>query len=264
MTQQAAGLKIEREGGVARLWLARPERRNALDEALIDALGAALRRLGEDEAVRVVVLGGRGKAFCAGADLEWMSRAAGYGREENIADAERFARLLATLDASPKPTIARLHGACYAGALGLAAACDIALATEDCRFCFSETRLGIVPAMISPYVLRAVGHRAGLRWMTTAEPFDAATALAIGLVSEVVPAAGIDARVAAIAAALEACGPRAVAETKRLLRDIGGRPIDAAVVRRTAECIADARASDEAKSRIGAVLAEAAARRSPS
>jgi methylglutaconyl-CoA hydratase len=263
MTQQAAGLEVEHEGGVARLWLARPERRNALDEALIEALGAALQRCGEDDAVRVVVLGGRGKAFCAGADLGMMTRASGYGREENIADAGRFAQLLATLDASPKPTIARLHGACYAGALGLAAACDIALATDDCRFCFSETRLGLVPAMISPYVLRVVGHRAALRWMTTAEPFDAAAALTMGLVCESVPAAELDGRIAVIAAALEACGPRAIAETKRLLRDIGGRPIDAAVVRRTAECIADARASDEAKARIGAALAGAARRGTP-
>jgi methylglutaconyl-CoA hydratase len=256
-----AGLELEREGGIARLWLARPERRNALDEALMDALTTALQQLAADDSVRVLVLGGRGKAFCAGADLDWMRRAATYDREQNIADAGRFARLLQALDSSPKPTIARVHGACFAGAIGLAAACDLAIAADDSRFCFTETKLGIVPAMISPYVLRAVGYRQAMRYMTTAEAFDAATALRIGLVHECVAPEGLDAAIAPLAAALEACGPRALAETKRLLRGIADRPIDEALIRRTGECIADARASDEARTRLGAVLAAAEARR---
>jgi methylglutaconyl-CoA hydratase len=256
-----AGLEVEREGGVARLWLARPERRNALDEALMEALTDALGRLATDDSVRLVVLGGRGKAFCAGADLGWMRRAAGYDRDQNIADAGRFARLLQALDASPKPTLARVHGACFAGAIGLVAACDLAVAADDSRFCFTETKLGIVPAMISPYVLRAAGYRQGLRYMTTAETFDAATALRIGLLHESVAPDRLDDTLTRLTDALEACGPRALAETKRLLRGIAGRPIDEAVVRRTAECIADARASDEARTRLGAVLAAAEARR---
>lgn len=261
MTQHTAGLEIEREGGIARFWLARPERRNALDEPLMEALTAGLQRIAADDAVRVVVLGGRGAAFCAGADLGWMRRAAAFDRDQNIADAGRFARLLQAIDTCPKPTIARVHGACFAGAIGLVAACDLAVATDDSRFCFSETKLGIVPAMISPYVLRAVGYRQAMRYMTTALPFDAATAARIGLVNETAPAAALDAALTPWVAALEACGPRALAETKRLLRDIAGRPIDDTLARRTAECIADARASEEGRERLGAVLAAAAARR---
>ena len=261
MTQHATGLEIECEDGVARLWLARPGQRNALDEPLMEALTDALRQIAQDDSLRVVVLGGRGKAFCAGADLSWMQRAAGFNRDQNIDDASRFARLLQAIDTCPKPTLARVHGACFAGAIGLAAACDIAIAADDSRFCFTETQLGIVPAMISPYVLRGVGYRQAMRYMTAALPFDAATALRIGLVSETVPADALDEAIAPLVAALKACGPRALAETKRLLRGIVGRPIDETLTRLTAECIADARASDEARERIGAVLAAAAARR---
>lgn len=257
----ASGLEIVHHGAVAQLWLARPERRNALDEPLMTALTETLLRIAADDAVRVVVLAGRGKAFCAGADLGWMQRAAGFDRDQNIADAGRFATLLQAIDACPKPTIARLQGACFAGGIGLAAACDIAIAADDTRFCFSETRLGIVPAMISPYVLRVVGYRQAMRLMTTALPFDAATAARIGLVTETVAADRLDEAIAPLVTALEACGPRALTETKRLLRGIVGQPIDESVTRRTAECIADARASDEGRGRIGAVLAAAETRR---
>lgn len=243
------------EAGIARVWLARPELRNALNPALLEALGALLRRLEADPAVRVVVLGGRGKAFCAGADLRWMTKAAAFDRAQNIEDAGCLAQLLQTLDGLAKPTIARVHGACYAGGTGLISACDIVVAAEDTRFCFSEVRLGLVPATISPYVLRAMGYRAGLRHMLVADVFDATTALRTGLVGEVAPADALDARIDALATALREAGPRALAETKRLLREVDGRPIDGALARRTVECIADARASDEGVEGVRALLA---------
>ena len=243
------------EAGIARVWLARPELRNALNPALLDELGATLQRLEADPAVRVVVLGGRGKVFCAGADLRWMTQAASYDRAQNIEDAGCLARLLQTLDGLAKPTIARVHGACYAGGTGLISACDIVVAAEDARFCFSEVRLGLVPATISPYVLRAMGYRAGLRHMLVADVFDAATALRTGLVGEVATVDALDTRVDALAAAMRDAGPRALAETKRLLREVNGRPIDGALARRTVECIADARASDEGVEGVRALLA---------
>jgi methylglutaconyl-CoA hydratase len=261
-TKKDAGQVIECsvDSGIARVWLSRAEQRNALHPALLDELGATLQRLEADPAVRVVVLGGRGKAFCAGADLRWMTKAAAFDRAQNIEDAGCLARLLQTLDTLGKPTIARIHGACYAGATGLVSACDIAVAAEDARFCFSEVRLGLVPATISPYVLRAMGYRAGLRHMLVADVFDAATALRHGLVSEVAPADALDARVDALAAAMRDAGPRALAETKRLLREVTGRTIDDGIARRTVECIADARASDEGVEGVRALLAGEAPR----
>lgn len=261
-TTKDAGQVIECsvDSGIARVWLSRAEQRNALHPALLDELGATLRQLDADPAVRVVVLGGRGEAFCAGADLRWMTKAAAFDRAQNIEDAGCLARLLQTLDTLGKPTIARIHGACYAGATGLVSACDIAVAAEDARFCFSEVRLGLVPATISPYVLRAMGYRAGLRHMLVADVFDAATALRHGLVSEVAPVDALDARVDALAAAMRDAGPRALAETKRLLREVTGRPIDDGLARRTVECIADARASDEGVEGVRALLAGEAPR----
>ena len=248
-------LELEIDSGVARLWLARPDRRNALNELLLEQLTAALRDLAADPAVRVIVLGGRGKAFCAGGDLDVMRRAAGYGREENLADAQRLVQLLRAIDESPKPTIARIHGACYAGGTGLISACDIAIAADDARFCFSEVRLGLVPAMISPYVMRAIGYRAAMRYMLGADPFDAAGAAGIGLITEAVPAAQLDARIDELARSLCGAGPRALAETKRLLRRVNGHPFGEELARLTAECIADARASDEGVEGLRAALA---------
>jgi methylglutaconyl-CoA hydratase len=247
-------IDIERDGGLGWVWIARPEKRNALDEAVLDGLARAMQELAEDDAVRVIILAGRGRAFSAGADLEWMHRAAGYAREENIADAERLVTALTAIDTVGKPTIARLHGSCYAGAIGLASVCDLALASEDCRFCFSEARLGLVPATISPYVMRAIGYRSSLRWILTAEPFTAATALQIGLINEIVSEASLDARINELAAHFMAGGARALAATKQLLRQISARPIDASVHGQTIQCIADARASAEGAEGIRALL----------
>lgn len=250
-----AVLDLDIDSGVARIWLARPERRNALNELLIEELTSTVQRLSADPEVRVIVLGGRGRAFCAGADLEVMRRAASHGREDNLADAERLVRLLRAIDGSAKPTIARVQGACYAGGTGLIAACDIAIAAEEARFCFSEVRLGLVPAMISPYVMRAIGYRAALRYMLGADVFDGATAAAIGLVTECVATDRLDARIDELAGTLRGAGQRALAETKRLLRVVNGHPLDAELSRLTAECIADARASAEGMEGLRAALA---------
>ncbi len=255
MSNTSQTLECTVQEGIAKLWLARPEQRNALDESLMAELTSAVRDLGDRPDVRVIVLAGRGKAFCAGADLNWMARAARYSREQNVEDVARLSTLLQTLDHIGKPTIARVHGACYAGAAGLVAVCDLAIAADDARFCFSEVRLGLVPATISPYVQRAMGYRASLQHMLTADVFDAATALRAGLINEIVPADQLDARIDALAHTLRSAGPRALAETKRLLRHIHGQPIDTPIIRDTIECIAEARVSAEGVEGVRALLA---------
>ena len=180
-------LEIERSGRVATIWMNRPAVFNAFDEQLIDELHAACRELDADRSVRVVVLAGRGKHFSAGADLNWMRRAAAFGEAENLADARRFAGMLRALSEMSKPTIARVQGAALGGGTGLTAACDMAIAADDAQFSTSEVRFGIIPAVISPFVLRAVGPRHALRIFQSAERIDAARALAMGLVGEVVP-----------------------------------------------------------------------------
>ena len=203
-------LNVEARGGVARVTLNRPELRNAFDDALIKELTRAFDGLGSDTSVRVVVLAGNGPAFCAGADLNWMKRMATYGYDENLADARALAQMLATLDRLPKPTIARVHGAAFAGGTGLVAACDIAVGTPEAKFCLSEAKLGLSPATISPYVIRAMGERLARRYFLTAEIFDAEEAYRIGLVNEIVPAAELMARAEAILQQIAANGPIAV------------------------------------------------------
>jgi len=249
------GLAIAIADGVATVTLARPEVHNAFDEALIAELTRALKALDADPAVRVVVLCGEGRSFCAGADLTWMQRMAGYDHAANLADAGALAAMLAALDRSTKPTIARVHGAAYGGGVGLVACCDIAVAAEDAVFALSEARLGLIPATIGPYVVAAIGRRAARRYFLTAERFGAADALAIGLVHAVVPAAGLDARVRELADQLLAAGPRAQAESKALIRAVAGRPIDDTVIADTVEWIAAVRASPEGREGIAAFLA---------
>ena len=249
------GLAIAIADGVATVTLARPEVHNAFDEALIVELTRALKALDADPAVRVVVLCGEGRSFCAGADLTWMQRMAGYDHAANLADAGALAAMLAALDRSTKPTIARVHGAAYGGGVGLVACCDIAVAAEDAVFALSEARLGLIPATIGPYVVAAIGRRAARRYFLTAERFGAADALAIGLVHAVVPAAGLDARVRDLVDQLLAAGPRAQAESKALIRAVAGRPIDDTVIADTVEWIAAVRASPEGREGIAAFLA---------
>jgi methylglutaconyl-CoA hydratase len=249
-----AGLEVSVEAGIGRLWLDRPERRNAFDPPLIGALVEAVTALGADPRVRVVALGGRGSAFCAGADLGWMARQAQRPLEDNRDDALQLARLFATLDACPKPTVARVHGACFGGGLGLVAACDLAVAAHGAQFAFSEVRIGLLPATIGPYALRVMGHRASSRYMLTGETFDAATAAQTGMVSVAVEASELDATLDALLARLLHGGPAAQSGVKRLLRDLAGRPLDESVLRDTAARIATVRASDEGREGLAAAL----------
>ena len=248
----ASLLQCEHSGATLTLWLNRPEVHNAFDEHLIAALTEALRAADADSGVRVVVLAGRGKSFCAGGDLDWMRRMAGFSHEDNLRDAGALATMLATLAGLSKPTIARVHGAALAGGTGLVAACDIAIATPEARFGTTEVRLGLIPATISPYVIRAIGARAAQRYFLTGERFDAAQALRLGLLHEVCEADTLDARVQALAEDLLAGAPQAQADCKRLVTDVAGRGIDPALIDDTTTRIARARGSAEARAGIAA------------
>ena len=253
----AATLDIRRPAaGVAEVWLDRPALRNAFDDRVVAALQAAFDAFAADAALRVVVVGGRGKAFCAGADLDWMRAMAGYSWPQNHADATALATMLWTVWNCPVPVVARVHGDCYAGGVGLAAVCDIVVAADAAHFCLSEARLGLLPATIAPYVLRAIGEAAARRYFVTAERFDAARAQALGLVHEVVAADALDGCVSEIVAAIVANAPQAVRGCKRLVRDLAGRPIDAALRDDTARRIADARARAEGLEGVQAFLAK--------
>jgi methylglutaconyl-CoA hydratase len=247
-------LNVELQNGIARVTLNRPELRNAFDDALITRLAKAFSDLGQDPNVRVVVLAGNGPAFCAGADLNWMKRMAGYSYEENLADAQALARMLATLDRMPKPTIARVHGAVFAGGTGLVAACDIAVGTPEAKFCLSEAKLGLTPATISPYVMRAMGERLARRYFLTAEVFDAEEAYRIGMLSALVPAAELDSTIEGLVKHLLAGGPAAHAKIKELIRAVAHRPIDDALSADTAKRIAEVRSSPEGKEGIASFL----------
>ena len=243
---------------VAEVWLNRPEVRNAFNDGVIAALTEAFTRLNQDTALRVVVLAGHGKAFCAGADLNWMRAMADYSWDENRADAGKLADMLWTLDQCPVPLVGRVHGDCYAGGMGLASVCDVLVASDNVTFCLSEARLGLLPATIAPYVVRAMGEQAARRWFTTAERFSAAQGQAMGFVHELCTPDEIDARVAALVATLMANGPAAVRACKQLVRDVAGRPIDAALRDETARRIADIRASAEGREGVQSFLGKRA------
>jgi len=240
-------LLVENKDGIARVTLNRPDVRNAFDDALIKALHESFVSLGEDQSVRAVILAGNGPAFCAGADLNWMKRMAGFGYEENLADAQALADMLAALDRMPKPTIARVHGPAFAGGTGLVAACDIAVGTPEAKFCFSEAKLGLSPATISPHVMRAIGERAARRYFLTAEVFDAAEAQRIGLLSLVVRTQELDKCIENLLDHLLAGGPEAHAKIKDLVRTVSGRRADDALVAETAKRIAEIRVSPEGR-----------------
>jgi methylglutaconyl-CoA hydratase len=247
-------LQLHFDRGIETVTLNRPDVRNAFNDEVIAELTAVFLEIGKRAEVRCVVLAANGPAFCAGADLNWMKRMAGYTREENLADATGLARMLEVIFTCPKPTIAKVQGDVYAGGTGLVAACDIAVSVDTATYCLSETRLGLIPATISPYVIRAMGARAAHRWMMTAERFAAAEAHRIGFVHEVVPAAQLDAKVAEIAQALVNAGPEAVKACKQLVLDVAGRDITPSLVQRTVEGIADIRASDEGREGIRSFL----------
>jgi methylglutaconyl-CoA hydratase len=247
-------LEIENRQGVGHIWINRPDVHNAFNEVLIAELQEAFGAAEQDEGIRIVVLGGRGKSFCAGADLEWMAKAAGYSASENLRDARALAAMLQALDRLSKPTIARVHGAALGGGTGLVAACDIAVASESAVFGTTEVRYGLIPATIGPYVLGAIGQRAARRYFLSAERFPAAEAHAIGLVHEVCPADLIDQRLTLLTQALLAGGPQAQASAKALVRTLGGMRADDGLPEHTARAIAQLRATPEAKEGIAAFL----------
>jgi methylglutaconyl-CoA hydratase len=234
--------------------LNRPHVRNAFDDTLIGRLRDTFFEIEKDPSARAMVLGGNGTAFCAGADLNWMKRMAGYGYEENLADAQALADMLAALDRMSKPTIARVHGPVFAGGTGLVAACDIAVGTPEAKFCFSEAKLGLSPATISPYVVRAIGERAARRYFLTAEIFDAAEAHRIGMLSALVPAAQLDSTIEEILKHLLAGGSQAMAKIKDLIRAVTGAPLDATLIGETAKRIAEIRVSPEGREGIASFL----------
>jgi len=251
-----ATLALSIEAAIASVMLNRPDLRNAFNATSIAELSAVLRRLEADPEVRVVVLSGAGTSFCAGADLNWMQQVAAFSAKQNRADAGALAAMLAVLNSLSKPTVARVHGAAFGGGAGLVACCDIAVGTPDATFAFSEARLGLIPAAISPYVVAAIGARAARRYFLTGERFSAAEAQRLGLLHELVPAQELDSRIATLVDALRAAGPHAQAECKALLRSIVNRPVDARMVADTARRIARVRASPEGREGIAAFLAK--------
>ena len=247
-------LEIELAGPVATIWMNRPDLHNAFDETLIAELTAACIALDEDEDVRVVVLAGRGKSFSAGADLNWMKRAANNGLDENLNDARALARMLRVLAEMKKPTIARVQGAALGGGTGLTAACDIAVASSKAFFATSEVKFGIIPSAISPYVVRAIGARQAYRYFQSAERIDATRARELGLVHETVDPEQLDAKVQEVVSALIQGGPLAQSAAKKLIRAVNNQPINDNLVEDTAHRIAHLRATPEACEGIAAFL----------
>jgi len=246
-------LRLERQGPVVRVVLARAGVRNAFDDGLIAELTRAFGEAGSDPDVRVVVLSGDGPSFCAGADVNWMRKAGGYSRLENEADAQRMARMLRAIDACPKPVVALAHGAAIGGGVGLVAAADIAIAAEGTVFSLAEVRLGILPAVISPYVLRAIGPRSARDLFLTGDRFDAREAHRIGLVHHVAAAGELEEAGRRKVASLLAAGPEAVGVAKKLIEKVAGlNPDDAMPL--TVATISERRASAEAKEGLTAFL----------
>jgi methylglutaconyl-CoA hydratase len=247
-------LTVAVDGRIAHVTLNRPGLRNAFNEQSIAELALAFDELGRHELVRAIVLQANGPAFCAGADLNWMKKMAGYSDSENRADAMLLADMLRTIYLCPKPVVARVQGDCYAGGMGLVAACDMAVSVDTASFCLSEVRLGLIPATISPYVIKAMGESAARRYFLTAERFDAREAHRIGFVHEVVAADELDARVAALAEALANNSPNAVREAKTLVREIAGQPVTEGLLEDTAGRIAAIRASLEGREGVASFL----------
>lgn len=248
-----AALLSERDGAVLRLTLNRPEVRNAFDEEVIAALTAAARAAAADDTLRAVVLAGAGRTFCAGADLAWMAKAVAYTREENRRDAEDLARMLEALDSLPVPLIGRVHGAALGGGAGLVAVCDVVAAAQDAAFGFTEVKVGIIPAVVSPYVIQKIGPGAARELFLTGSRFTAKRARRIGLVHAVVPEEELDATIAGFIEELATSAPRAVAAAKRLIREVCGAPATEVIGLTTAR-IAEQRVSEEGQEGLRAFL----------
>lgn len=247
-------LTVHTEGRLATVTLNRPELRNAFNETTIAELTLAFGQLGRDDSVRAIVLAANGASFCAGADLNWMKKMAAYSHAENHADALQLAEMLRTIYLCPKPVVARVQGDCYAGGMGLVAACDIVVAAEEAGFCLSEVKLGLIPATISPYVIKAMGENAARRYFLTAERFSAQEALRIGFAHEVVAAGALDAKVAELLKALVSNSPNAVRQAKILVREVAGQPVTPALLQDTAERIAHIRASEQGREGVQSFL----------
>ncbi len=253
MTDNPVILELD-DRGVAWLTLNRPSIHNAFDDQLIERLLQALEAVEADPGARLLVLRAEGRSFSAGADLNWMRRMADYAEAENLADARQLAALMSSLNNLGIPSIAQVQGAAFGGGVGLVACCDIAVASEQARFCLSEVRLGLVPAVISPYVIAAIGERAARRYFQTAERFDAEEARRIGLVHEVVGPERLGETVEGLIDSLLLGGPRALGAAKRLIFDVAHRPLDAALIEQTAQTITRIRASEEGREGLGAFL----------
>ena len=247
-------LSITQSGQVARITLTRPDIRNAFSDEVIAELTAAFKDVGARADVCAIVLAAEGPAFCAGANLNWMRRMADYSHDENLADAAQLAGMLRVMYECPKPTIARVQGDVYAGGMGLVAACDLAVSADSAHYCLSEVKLGLIPATISPYVIRAMGARAAHRYFLTAERFTAAEALRIGFVHEVVVADQLDGVVDGWVHALCNASPHALRECKKLVQDVAEREINAALIAQTVRGIADIRASSDGKEGVQSFL----------
>lgn len=247
-------IQTDVRNAVGIVWLNRPQARNAFNDTMIAELTRAFGEMEQDDTVRAVVLAARGKAFCAGADLHWMKKMSGYSDKENRADAMGLANMLRVLHGLPKPTIARVHGAAYAGGMGLLSACDIAVAAIGAEFCLSEVKLGLVPATISPYVIAAMGERMARRYFLSAEVFTAAEAYRMGLVQELVTEEEIDPAINAILGHILLGAPGAHAAAKDLIRTVAGAPLTPQLIADTARRIAAARASAEGREGVRAFL----------
>jgi methylglutaconyl-CoA hydratase len=250
-----SSLVIERQGAVGLITLNRPERHNAFDDVVIGELTEALRSMEAEDALRVIVLSGAGASFSAGADLEWMKRAAAYSKDENLRDAMALGALMRTLDHLRKPTVARVHGNAFGGGVGLVACCDIAVATQNAQFSFSEVKLGLMPAVISPYVIAAIGARYARRYFVTGERFDAAQAYQMGLIHDLASDPDdLDDKIGAIVDAMMLAGPVAQREAKELVRAVANRPMHSEILQDTADRIARIRVSPEGREGVSAFL----------
>lgn len=247
-------LLLSREGALATVTLNRPEVRNAFNESMIAELAQVFTALGQDDSVRAIVLAANGPAFCAGADLNWMKKMANYSHDENFADALQLAQMLRAIYECPKPTVAKVHGDCYAGGMGLVTACDMLVAVPTANFCLSEVKLGLIPATISPYVIKAMGEQMARRYFLTAERFSASRAHAFGMVHELAEPEALDACVASLTSALLANSPNAVREAKQLVRDVVGQPVDIVLLDDTSKRIAHIRSSSEGREGVASFL----------
>ncbi|MCV6625378.1 MAG: enoyl-CoA hydratase/isomerase family protein [Cellvibrionaceae bacterium] len=253
MTEQTVKTNTDSRG-VRTISLGRPDIHNAFDDSVIAELSQAFAAADKDDSVRIVVLAAEGKSFSAGANLGWMKRMASYSYEENLNDANALAEMLRRLNFLSKPTIARVQGAAFGGAVGLVACCDLAVASPRASFCLSEVKIGLIPATISPYVIGAMGQRAARRYFLTAERFQADVATSLGLVSEVVEEDQLDNKIDELIEALLGNSPRAVAEAKKLVADIAGREIDSDLIADTSARIAGIRVSEQGQEGLSAFL----------